>query len=162
MAFKKSILLTFTHVFTLLAGIAIGIFTLPILIAPDGPDGEELAMVIDEATYIGRFDRERQDSDLLHWGEGDFAINDEKIVFVGELAPGPDYKIYLSSEFVESEAQFNQLKANMVQVGAVDTFTNFSSSIPSDIDLSQYNTVIVWCESFGEFITSGTYHLKGA
>lgn len=162
MALKKSLALAITHTLTLVIGFGLGIFMLPILTAPPGPDSQELAMVVDEATYIGSFDKNRQGSDLLHWGEGNFALNDEKIVFVGELAPGPDYKIYLSSEFVESEAKFNELKPTMVQVGAVNTFENFAAALPKDIDLSKYNTVIIWCESFGEFITSGTYKLNNA
>lgn len=160
MALKKSFALAITHTLTLVIGIGVGIFMLPILTAPPGPDSQELAMVVDEATYIGKFDKNRQDSDFLHWGEGNFALNSEKIVFVGELAPGPDYKIYLSSEFIESEQKFNELKPNLMQVGSVNTFENFAADLPNDIDLSQYNTVIIWCESFGEFITSGRYQLN--
>ena len=76
---------------------------------------------------------------------------------MGKLAPGPDYKLYLASEFVETEADFNRLKSTMVRVGDVKTFENFAVKVPADINPSNYNTVIVWCESFGEFITSAKY-----
>ena len=44
---------------------------------------------------------------------------------MGELAPSPDYKLYLSSGFVETEAEFLGLKPSMALVGDVKTFDNF-------------------------------------
>lgn len=63
---------------------------------------------------------------------------------MGELAPGPDYKLYLSPNYVETESDFNRLKGNMVQVGDVKTFDNFLVAVPPSIDPTKYNTVIVW------------------
>ena len=114
-----------------------------------------------QSRYIGHFDRDRQDSDALHWGEGAISIGPQAVSFEGELAPGPDYKLYFSPEFVETEADFERLKASMVRAGDVKTFRNFLIPLPADIDPAQYNTVIVWCESFGEFITSARYELRG-
>ena len=37
------------------------------------------------------------------------------------------------------------------------TFENFAVSIPDGIDPADYAAVIVWCETFGEFITSASY-----
>lgn len=76
---------------------------------------------------------------------------------MGKLAPGPDYKLYLSPEFVETEADFNRLKSEMVRVGDVKTFENFLVPVPESIDPAAYNTVVVWCESFGQFITAAKY-----
>lgn len=42
-------------------------------------------------------------------------------------------------------------------VGDVNTFDNFMVKVEPGITLSQYNTVVVWCEAFGEFITSAKY-----
>jgi hypothetical protein len=73
------------------------------------------------------------------------------------LAPGPDYKLYLSPEFVETEADFERLKKQMVRVGDIKTFDNFVVQVPELVDVSHYNTVIVWCESFSQFISSAKY-----
>ena len=70
----------------------------------------------------------------------------------GRLAPGPDYKLYFSPEFVETEADFNRLKPRMVRVGDVKTFDNFVVSVPPEVDPARYSAVIVWCERFGQFI----------
>jgi hypothetical protein len=29
--------------------------------------------------------------------------------------------------------------------------------LPDGVDLADYDTVVVWCESFGEFITAASY-----
>ena len=45
----------------------------------------------------------------------------------------------------------------MVRVGDVKTFNNFLVPVPAGVDPSDYTTVIVWCERFGEFITAAQY-----
>jgi hypothetical protein len=42
----------------------------------------------------------------------------------------------------------------MVKVGEVKTFDRFMVTLPQDLPLDNYTSVIVWCETFGEFITS--------
>ena len=79
------------------------------------------------------------------------------IALAGRLAPGPDYKLYLSPEFVETEADFMRLKATMVRVGDVRTFDNFFVPLPTTIEPANYRAVIVWCESFSQFITAANY-----
>lgn len=88
------------------------------------------------------------------WGEGTVSVGETAISFVGELAPGPDYKLYLASEFVETEADFLRLKPGMVRVGDVKTFKNFLLPVPPEVDPARFTTVIVWCESFSQFITA--------
>ena len=88
---------------------------------------------------------------------GVISIGSEFISLQGKIAPGPDYKLYLSPQFVENEAEFNQIKSTMVQVGDVKTFENFIIPVPEHIDPKSYNAAIIWCESFGEFITAATY-----
>jgi hypothetical protein len=49
------------------------------------------------------------------------------------------------------------MKQRMVRLGDVKTFENFIVSVPELVDVSQYNTVVVWCESFSQFITAAKY-----
>jgi hypothetical protein len=63
----------------------------------------------------------------------------------------------LSPEFVDTEEDFFRAKPRMVRLGDVKTFENFIVSVPESIDVSQYNTVVVWCESFSQFITAAKY-----
>ena len=90
-------------------------------------------------------------------GGGKVFIDRKAIVLQGRLAPGPDYRLYLSPEFVETEADFLRIKPQMRRVGDVRTFENFLVTLPADVDPSQFRAVIVWCETFGQFITAARY-----
>ena len=153
----KTLLLLVTHGLALALGFALGIYALPILTAPAPPSVAEVKAQAGQAAYTGTFKRELKDSDLLHWGEGTVSVGARSVTLMGKLAPGPDYKLYLSPEFVETEADFARLKPTMARVGDVKTFENFVVAVPEGIDVSRYRAVIVWCESFGQFITAAAY-----
>ena len=153
----KKLMLVVSHALALGVGFALGVYFLPVLIAPPAPTTAEVSAQASEATYKGQFRRDLKDSDALHWGEGTVSVSAKSIAFAGELAPGPDYKLYLSPEFVETENDFNRLKPSMVRVGDVKTFKNFLISVPESVDPTRYNTVVIWCERFGQFITAAKY-----
>ncbi len=154
---KKAVLMILSHLLIGLAGFAAGIYALPILTAPEAPSAERIAQMAEAAVFTAQFRKDLEDSDFLHQGEGEVTVGKQHITFAGSISPGPDYRLYLSPEFVETEQAFARLKPQMAEVGRVNTFNNFLLSVPNTIDISQYNTVIVWCESFGEFITAAQY-----
>lgn len=153
----KPLILLLSHAAMLALGVALGVYLLPVLVAPPAPSTGEVQALSARSQYTGVFRRDLKDSDLFHWGEGTVAVGARHIAHAGRLAPGPDYKLYLSPEFVETEADFHRLKPRMVRVGDVRTFENFVVPVPDGIDVSQYTTVIVWCESFGQFISAAQY-----
>lgn len=153
----KVLALVATHLIALSAGFALGIYALPILVAPHSPPAEQLADLAVAARYSGEFRRHLKGSDALHWGEGRVFVSPQRIGLRGELAPGPDYKLYLSPEFVETEADFRRLKSDMVRVGDVRTFRNFLVQVPESVDVERYTTVVIWCESFEQFISAASY-----
>ena len=154
---RTIVILTISHLFIGAIGFGLGIYFLPILIAPDAPSSEHIAEIAKDGVYTGTFSRQREDSDRLHWGEGEVSLNQNTIVFSGRLAPGPDYRLYLSPQFLETEEHFNRIKSEMIYVGDIKTFENFQVDLTETIDLSNFNTVVVWCEVFGQFITSAQY-----
>ena len=157
MKIRNIFLLIVSHGIFAAVGFAAGIYALPILIAPAAPSVAEVSSVAAGAIYSAEFHRDLEDSDAFHWGEGKVSIGTDSISLMGMLAPGPDYKLYLSPEFIETETEFNRLKSQMALVGDVKTFDNFLVEVPPGIDPSRYTSVIVWCETFGEFITSARY-----
>lgn len=154
---KKLLVLAATHAAVLGAGFALGIYALPILTAPQAPSAAAVSAAAQGAEWKGEFRRDLKDSDFLHWGEGAVSVGRRSVALMGRIAPGPDYKLYLSPEFVETEADFNRLKPKMARVGDVKTFENFVVPVPAGVDPKDYTTVIVWCESFGQFITAARY-----
>ncbi len=151
------IFLSGTHLAMLGIGFALGVYLLPILTAPPSLDKGMLTQTAQSALYKTEFKRDLRGSDFLHWGEGKVSLTDKKIVHEGKLAPGPDYKVYLSKTFVEDEAEFMKIKSEAKQIGDVKTFDGFLVTIPEEINVADYSTVIVWCEAFGEFITAAKY-----
>jgi hypothetical protein len=154
---KKFILLTVSHIAIAFVGFAAGIYFLPIIIAPEAPSQSEVQAMAANADFSGEFVRDLAGSDGLHWGEGKVFIGKTVITLDGSLAPGPDYKLYLSPEFVQTEADFIRLKGQMVRVGDIKTFDNFAINVPSSISAADYSAVIIWCETFGEFISAARY-----
>lgn len=154
---RRVIALAISHLAVLLAGFAAGIYTLPLLIAPPAPDTQAVQQAAQGASFTGQFRRDLQDSDALHWGEGTVTLGPGRIALDGRLAPGPDYKLYLAPRFIQTEADFKRHKGEMLRVGDVKTFRNFIVELPAGVDLQRYNTVIVWCETFNEFITAAQY-----
>ena len=153
----KKLFFLISHTTMLAVGFALGVYFLPILTAPKGPDSATLEASIKEAMYTATFTRDLKGSDFLHWGEGSVSITPKQIVHIGKLAPGPDYMVYLVPKFVEDEAEFLSVKDDSLRVGPVKTFDGFILDLPENADLEAYTTVLVWCEAFGEFITAGEY-----
>lgn len=153
----KTLLLVVTHLVVGVAGFALGVYMLPILVAPDAPPLAELESRFDAALFTTEFRRDLPGSDAFHWGEGRVAVGEHSVALMGELAPGPDYKLYLSPVYVDDAAKFEAAKPRMALVGDVNTFENFLVTIPGTIDPRDYTTVVVWCERFRKFISAGQY-----
>ncbi|MDQ6192403.1 hypothetical protein M3O75_31215 (plasmid) [Klebsiella pneumoniae] len=62
------------------------------------------------AKYKGDFKRNQKGSDVLHWAEGELYVTDNEIAFKGEVAPGPDYKIYLTKKQAVDKSSFLEMK----------------------------------------------------
>lgn len=153
----RRIFLIITHTAALALGFGLGVYLLPILTAPTSPDAAKLQDMARDAVYTATFTRDRRGSDFLHWGEGDISLSATMVVHQGRLAPGPDYRMYLVPSFVEHEDEFLPLKDASVQIGEVKSFGGVIVQIPDGVDIADYDTVLIWCEAFGEFITSAKY-----
>lgn len=153
----RLLILAGTHGAMLAAGFALGVYFLPILTAPASVDKAMLAATSQAATYQAEFKRGLKGNDFLHWGEGKISLTAQKVVHQGTLAPGPDYKLYLTKQFVEDEEQFEKIKNQSRRIGDIKTFDGFLIDIPEGVDIEDYNSVVVWCEAFGEFITAAKY-----
>jgi hypothetical protein len=151
------IVLAATHGVMLAAGFALGIYLLPIITAPPSPDRAMLEESAASALYTAEFSRDLSGSDFLHWGEGTVSVASDRITHRGSLAPGPDYKLYLVPEFVEDEAQFEAVRNQAVRIGDIKTFDGFLVDVPPAVDIEAFTTVLVWCETFGEFISAARY-----
>ena len=154
---KKLLLLAASHLAALIVGFAAGIYVLPILTAPEPPSAAAVKTAAGGADYTAQFRRSLKGSDPLHWGDGAVSVGRRAIALNGRIAPGPDYKLYLAPEFVETKEEFLRVKERALRIGDVTTFENFIVEVPATADLTRYDTVVVWCEAFSQFITAAKY-----
>lgn len=154
---KRILILTMSHLVGIAFGFALGIYMLPILTAPQAPSSAEIGLEAETAEFTGYFHRDLEGSDALHWGEGQIFVSGDSVSLMGRIAPGPDYRLYLAPEFVDTEEKFLAVKDRSVQIGPIRTFHNFIVPVPGAVDVSRYSTVVVWCESFSQFITAAEY-----
>jgi hypothetical protein len=153
----RVLILIATHGAMLGIGFLAGIYLLPILTAPKAPDAAALQATMTGALYTGRFERNLKGSDFVHWGEGEVRVLPDKIAHAGRLAPGPDYKLYLAPEFIDTKEGFLAIKGKSQRVGDVKTFNGFIVDVPAGVDVGAYTTVVVWCEAFSQFISAAKY-----
>ncbi|MDX1718030.1 MAG: DM13 domain-containing protein, partial [Anderseniella sp.] len=64
---------------------------------------------------------------------------------------------YLVKGFVEDEAQFEAVRTQAARIGDVKTFNGFVLEVPSGVNVDDYDTAVVWCETFSEFISAAKY-----
>jgi hypothetical protein len=140
-----------------LVGLVGGIYLLPILTAEEGLSATEISeqlIAIGTEKREGIFSKDRQGSDAFHWGEGIITVGADQVVFEGTMAPGPDYRLYLTPQFVETEEDFLAIKDASVAVGMVKSYQSFALPVGDSINPNDYDSVIIWCEAFNQFITS--------
>ena len=152
---KAFLALSYLVVFSL--GIGLGIYILPILTAQPNAAESEVTRVEQQALYATHFSKDQSGSDALHWAEGKLYVAPHALAFEGEVAPGPDYKIYLTKEQANNAQEFLAMKDQAVLVSELHNFGNFSKVIPANMDVNEYTTVQIWCETFSKFISSAKY-----
>ncbi len=159
---RRLILLAASHLLVACLGFGLGVYLLPILTAPADPPAAAVASAIEHATYHASFKRTLPGSNRLHWAEGKVGVSPGEISFEGKMAPGPDYKIYLTNEYVDTHDGFLKIKDSARRVGEVKSFKRLLVKLPPDVNVDDYTTVVVWCETFSKFISAAQYRHPGS
>ncbi|WP_047426640.1 DM13 domain-containing protein [Acinetobacter sp. neg1] len=154
---KVKMLLITSHLVIFVIGVGLGVYLLPILTAQENATLSEITNVQKQAKYEGKFVPNQQGSDPLHWVEGELFVTDNEIAFKGKVAPGPDYKIYLTKKQAVDKNSFLEMKKEAVLIGELKNFGNFKKNIPESVNVNDFTTVQIWCERFSQFIGSAKY-----
>ena len=153
----KALLIIIMTLAIFAAGFIAGVYSLPILTEQPAPDIAVLKQHQGRSQFSASFKPDLKGSDRFHYGDGMVYLTNDAISMQGTLSPGPDYQLYLSRNFIDNEADFLAQKGTMQRVSGVRSFNGFKLVVPQGIDVSDYNTVVIWCESFEEFITAAQY-----
>jgi len=136
-------------------GVALGFFLFPFVFPPP-PAAEQLTdtdrreRVVAEGTFI-----HANKSDPVHWGRGSVTVRQDS-VFLGEdfeVGPGPKYYVYLVPKApIRGSGDLTGQK--FVDLGRLRAFKGSQRyTIPAGLDLSGFQSVIIWCEQFSVLIS---------
>ncbi len=136
-------------------GVALGFFLFPFVFPPP-PAAEQLTdtdrrgRIVAEGMFI-----HANKSDPVHWGKGGVTVRLDS-VFLGEdfeVGPGPKYHVYLVPKAAIRGS--GDLSDQMfVDLGRLRAFKGSQRyAIPAGVDLSRFQSVIIWCEQFSVLIS---------
>jgi|SRR5688572_26708334 len=139
-------------------GFALGIFVYPYIfladiVATDRVENKASRKVVASGSFVHANPR-----DPVHYGKGKVTVY-QGLVHLGadfEVGPGPKFHVYLVPErnVVPST---NVARTMYVDLGRLRAFRGSQNyPIPDGVDLSKYESVVIWCEQFGVLISPAT------
>jgi len=135
-------------------GVALGFFLFPFVFPP--PPAAEQITEADRAALVatGTFIHANP-SDPIHYGKGRVSVY-RRAVFLEpdfEVGPGPAFHVYLVPKAnVRTEADVKETM--FVDLGGLRAFKGSQRyPIPDGVDLSRYQSVVIWCQHFSVLIS---------
>ena len=139
-------------------GFAVGIFAYPYIFLADIVATEEVRdlqskKVVAEGAFI-----HANPSDPVHYGKGAVTVYQDVVHLEQdfEVGPGPKFHVYLVPKTPVTPD--DDIAASMyVDLGRLRAFKGSQVfPIPAGVDLTNYPSVVVWCERFGVLISPAT------
>jgi len=140
-------------------GFALGIFIYPFWflndIATEQLQANSPRVLIASGEFI-----QANPSDPIHWGKGTVELfkesNGSIVVYLDkdfEVGPGPRFNVYLvDSDTILSSDDFQAAKS--VDLGRLRAFKGSQVyPVSSEIDVSVYKSVVIWCKDFEVLIS---------
>lgn len=140
------------------AGFAGGVFAFPYIFQADVVADETLTSA-EHRTVVahGQFIHANP-NDPIHFGRGRVTVYHDVVRLEPdfEVGPGPDYHVYLSSfgDVREAEDVEGGTIVDLGQLRAFKGSQNFR--IPEGVELSDFRSVVIWCETFDMLISPAT------
>ena len=134
--------------------VAIGFFLFPFVFPP--PPAVETLSETDRSQPVASGTFIHADpSDPIHWGRGRVGVY-QRAVFLEsdfEVGPGPAYHVYLVPKAnIRSEEDMEGVM--YIDLGGLRAFKGSQRyPIPDGLDLSNYRSVVIWCERFSVLIS---------
>lgn len=135
-------------------GFAAGIFVFPYLFPP--PPVHETVTDAENRRVVAKGSFVHADpSDPVHYGDGGVTVY-EDLLHLEEnfrVGPGPKYHVYLvPQDVVTPETRVEHMM--FVDLGRLKAFSGGQNyPVPAGIRLSDYQSVVIWCEQFNVLIS---------
>lgn len=140
------------------AGFALGIFVYPYFFLADIVAAEKVENTASrKAVATGMFIHANP-RDPIHYGKGKVTVYQDLVHLGGdfEVGPGPKFHVYLVPE-KNVVPSTNVAKTMYVDLGRLRAFKGSQNyPVPDGVDLTKYDTVVIWCEQFGVLISPAT------
>jgi hypothetical protein len=137
------------------AGFAAGIFVFPFLFPP--PALDEVVSDVGNRTRVASGTFIHADpSDPIHYGSGGVTLYEDLVHLEQdfEVAPGPKYHLYLVPE-TDVTPDTRVEETMFVDLGRLKAFEGGQNyPIPKGTDLTDYKSIVVWCEHFNVLIST--------
>ena len=138
----------------LMAGFAVGTFVFPYLFPP-APVNEAPPHHSAQDIVAGGAFSHAEPSDPIHYGSGHLILFDDLLHLQTdfEVGPGPKYHVYLVPE--EAVMPNTRVEETMfVDLGRLKAFSGSQYyPVPPGVDLTDYRSVVIWCEQFNVLIS---------
>ncbi len=144
------------------AGFVLGIFFYPFIflndiVASETVENRELKSIVADGSFI-----QANPSDPVHYGKGLVTVFKD-VVHLGktfEVGPGPKYKVLLvESTSIKESADVK--KSTFVDLGMLKAFKGSQNyAVPASVDLKKYQSVVIWCETFGVLISPAKLNFR--
>jgi hypothetical protein len=146
------------------AGFAAGIWFFPYIFPPEPVNHtlsqeETQAPVVAKGTFIHANPR-----DPIHWGKGSVSVY-RNLVYLEpdfEVGPGPDYRVLLVPKSgIKTNSDVREVLSKSVDLGQLQAFKSGQRyPIPANVNLADYQSVVIWCRQFGALISPATLERK--
>jgi len=156
---KANVRLLIACLLGFLAGLAAMVIAYPFIFPP--PILNEKLIHAETKTLIakGNFIHPNP-KDFIHYGKGSINVykaKDQYEIFLNKdfkVGPGPAFHIFLSdAKNIKTNTAFKNSKK--YDLGMLKSFQGSQIySIPSHVNLSEIKSVVIWCVSFSQLITS--------
>lgn len=103
-------------------------------------------------------------NDPIHWGKGSVSVY-KNLVFLEsdfEVGAGPDYRVLLVPKAgIKSSGDVREVLGKSVDLGQIQAFKGGQRyPIPPNVNLDDYQSVVIWCRQFGALISPATLAKK--
>ena len=136
------------------AGFAAGIFAFPYFFPPPPLNETVIDKAAKETVAEGTFVHANP-SDPIHYGKGGVTLYEDLIHLESdfEVGPGPKFHVYLVPDGdITTDTPVHETM--FVDLGRLKAFSGGQNyPIPEGVDLSEYRSVVIWCEQFNVLIS---------